>query len=328
MMRAWLLDRFEGLDALRLSDSVESPSPRAGEVLIGVKFASLNPADRFLAQAEYPARPPLPHVLGRDGCGVVEALGDGVTALSPGDRVAVLRGEAGVTRWGTFAACVVVPAEVVVPIPAGWTEEESAAAPLVYLTAHQALNQWGGLDGGTVLITGASGGVGIAAVQLAKGYGAKVIGLSRSREKAERLRSMGADLTLDPADAELRERVKAFTGNGGVDIIVDNIGGALFARVIETLGYRGAVSVIGVLGGPVPAFNTAKLIFKRLRIGGVHVGDYGSDKAPSVWREIVEILDRQRARPVVDRVFPMEQLKEAFAHLARGPFGKVLLRVR
>src|SRR5215475_5097100 len=149
-MRAWLLDSFEGVDKMRLAE-VPDPQPGPGEVLLRPAFAALNPADAFLAQKMYPANPPLPHVLGRDGAGEVVAVGEGVTNVRKGDTVGVLRCDVGVEKWGTLAELTVAPADSIAPVPAGWSLEEMTAAPLVFLTAWQALTMWGELPKGSVV---------------------------------------------------------------------------------------------------------------------------------------------------------------------------------
>lgn len=325
-MRAWLLDAFTGIDKLRLAD-VPDPRPAAGEVVLAVRYAALNPADRYLAEAQYPARPPLPHVLGRDGVGAVLAAGAGVERIEPGHRFAVLRGEVGVSRWGTFAEQVAVPAESLVEVSAGWSEEQAAGATLVYLTAYQALTQWGALPAGShVLVTGASGGVGVASIQLAVAMGFVPVGLSRDPAKSQRLRGIGAAEVFDPQDRAWRTAVKEMTGGKGADLAIDNIGGSLLPDVIETLGYNGRVSLVGRLAGPVPQFNTATLFFRRIKLGGVAVGTYTNPEARAAWAKVLELLGRTGARPLVDRVFAFDQLPAAFARLAEGPLGKVLLR--
>ena len=326
-MRAWLLDSLQGIDALRLA---EAPDPRAGagEAVLEVGYAALNPADRYLAENQYPARPPLPHVLGRDGVGTVVEVGKGVDRVQPGDRFAVLRGEVGVSRWGTFAQRVAVPVQSLVEVPPGWGGQESSGATLVYLTAYQALTQWHDLPRpANVLVTGASGGVGVACVQLAAAMGHSVVGLSRDPQKREKVRALGATAVLDPQDKTWRKRVKESLGGKGVDLAVDNIGGTLLPEVIETLGYGGRVSLVGRLAGPVPQFNTASLFFRRLRLGGVAVGTYENAEARAAWAAVLELMSRTGARPLVDSVFPFEQLPAAFERLARGPMGKVLLAV-
>lgn len=327
-MRAWLMDGYEGVERLRLAE-VPDPQPGEGEVLLRVRYAALNPADAFLAQAQYPAKPPLPHILGRDGAGEVLAVGAGVERVRPGDTVGILRCEAGVERWGTFAEKVVVPAASVAPMPEGWTLEEMAAAPLVYLTAWQALVQWGGLPapGQVLLVTGASGGVGVASVMLGRSMGMTVAALSRSAEKARRLRELGADHVFDPSAPDLKQQVLGALGGRRVDLVVDLVAGPLFNTVLQLLGYGGRISVAGRSGGTVPDFNTATLFFRRLRIGGVSVGDYTPEGAQTAWKEIVRRLRELGQRPVIDRVFPFEELKDAFRRLAQGPMGKVLVKV-
>ena len=326
-MRAWLLDRLEGINALRLAEAPD-PRPAAGEVVLAIRYAALNPADRYLSENQYPARPPLPHVLGRDGVGAVVAVGDGVERIREGDRFAVLRGEVGISRWGTFADRVAVPVQNLVKVPPGWSEQEASAATLVYLTAYQALTQWPDLPPkANILVTGASGGVGVASVQLAAAMGHTVIGLSRDPQKREKVNALGAKTVLDPQDKTWRKQVKELLGTGGIDLAIDNIGGTLLPEVIETLGYGGRVSVVGRLAGPVPQFNTATLFFRRLKLGGVAVGTYANAEARSAWAKLLELLNRTGAKPLVDSIFPFDQLPAAFERLAKGPMGKVLLAV-
>src|SRR5580765_5086299 len=181
-MKAWLLNQIgDGIDGLRLSEDPE-PKPADNEVVLKVRYAAINPADRYLAEGQYPAKPPVPHILGRDGFGEVIAIGPGVKGIAIGDRRRILRGDTGVSRAGTLAQLVAVAEAELVEPPAGWSEQQCAAAALVYVTAYQALTQWGDLPSGVVLITGASGGVGVAGTQLAAAMGHTVIGLSRSAE--------------------------------------------------------------------------------------------------------------------------------------------------
>lgn len=330
-MRAWLMDSYDGVEKLRLGD-VPDPVPGAGEVLLRIRFAALNPADAFLARAMYPAKPPLPHILGRDGVGDVLATGAGVDHVRVGETVGVLRCNAGVETWGTLAGKAVIPAASLAPIPAGWSLEEMAGAPLVFLTAWQALTQWSDPpapppEDSVLLVTGASGGVGVASVLLGKSMRLRVVALSRSAEKGAKLRDLGADSVFDPQDKNLRKSVLAAIAPRKVDLAVDNVAGPLFNDVVAMLGYGGRISVVGRSGGPVPEFNTGTLFFRRNRIGGVAVADFTPQSAQLAWQEIVRRLDALRKRPVVDRVFPFEEVKAAFARLAEGPMGKVLVRV-
>jgi NADPH2:quinone reductase len=327
-MKAWLLDNIgDGIDKLNIAELAE-PSPAANEVVIDVKFAALNPADRYLAENLYPARPALPHILGRDGMGVVSSIGPGVAGIRPGDRMLLLRGDVGINRPGMFAQKAVVPTESLAPIPTGWSDQEAAGAATVFLTVHQSIFQWDDLPTpAVVLVTGASGGVGVATVQLASAIGHTVIGLSRSPEKSSRLRQLGAAATFDPNDKDWRKKLKDFLVKRRIDLVVENIGGPLFNECIDTLGDRGRVSVVGRLAGPVPNFNTASLIFRRVRIAGVQVGAYTNAQTRAAWEQIVGALGKTGAKPVVDRVFPFGELRTAFSRLEEGPMGKVLLAV-
>jgi NADPH2:quinone reductase len=331
LMRAWLMDSKAGVDNLRLGE-VPDPQPGPAQVLLRVRFAALNPADAFLAQGLYPANPPLPHILGRDGVGDVVAIGFGVAHVRVGETVGILRCGVGVEAWGTLAETVVVPVENVIRIPRDWSLEETAGAPLGFLTAWQALTQWSDPPapppaGSVLLVTGASGGVGVASVLLGKSMALIIVALSRSEEKRARLKTLGADVVVDPADKNLVELVNAAISPNRVDLAVDNVGGKLFARMIDLLGYGGRISVVGRSGGTVPEFNTATLLFRRIRIGGVSVGDSSAQQAQAVWKEIVDRLDAMGQRPLVDTIVPLEEVKRGFARLAQGPMEKVLVRV-
>jgi NADPH2:quinone reductase len=274
----------------------------------------------------------LPHILGRDGVGEVIGVGDGVKKDLVGQVLGILRGDMGVDVWGTLAEKVVVPETNLVRIPEGWSEEELAGAPLVYLTAWQALTQWSEPAapppaGSVLIVTGASGGVGSAAVLLGKSMQLKVVALSRSAAKGEKLKQLGADLVFSPENKNLRKELLSALAPRKVDLVVDNVAGPLFNEIVAMLGPRGRISVVGRSGGVVPEFNTAMLFFKRNRIGGVAVGTYTAAESQALWQEVVSRLNRSGQRPVVDQIFPFEQVKAAFARLAQGPMGKVLIRV-
>jgi NADPH2:quinone reductase len=156
--------------------------------------------------------------------------------------------------------------------------------------------------------------------------GHTVVGLSRDAEKRDKLKSIGMDLALDPTHPQWRTSLKNLLGGRRVNLVIDNIGGPLFPEVLATLGDHGRVSVVGRLAGPVPQFNTSSLLFRRLRIGGVQVGAYSNAESRAAWSEILKLLNKTNARPIVDQVFPFEQLPAAFARLANGPMGKVLIK--
>lgn len=326
-MRAWLLPKLGTIDSLVLTSVDDPPSPAADEVVVRLRYAALNPADRYLAEGQYPARPQLPHILGRDGMGIVERVGATVEAWKPGDKAVILRGEAGVNRPGTLAELVCVPAECLTELPSGWSEAQAASAALVYVTAFQALTQWGDQPPGVVLISGASGGVGVAAVQLAHAMGHTVIGLSRSKTKGEKLLEIGADRIFDANDSEWSSQLKAALKPKRVNLIVDNIGGPQLPAMIDTLGMNGVISVVGMLAGSVPQFNTASLFFRRLRIGGVAIGTYSIEENRAAWQRVLALLEKTGQHPLVDSIHEMDEVPAAFARLAEGPMGKVVIKI-
>ncbi len=330
-MRAWLMDSYEGIDKLRLG-GMPDPHPGPADALVKVTYAALNPADAFLAQGLYPAKPALPHILGRDGVGEVELVGSRVENIRVGDTVGILRCEIGVEIPGTLAEKVVVPTESLVQIPTGWSLEEMAGAPLVFLTAWQALTQWSDpptppAKRSVLLVTGASGGVGLASVLLGKSMDLIIVALSRDAEKRTKLIALGADFVFDPEDRSLVKSISATISPKTVDLAIDCIGGKLFPRIVAVLGHGGRISIVGRSGGTVSEFNTATLLFHRTRIGGVSVGDYTVPAAQAAWKEIVGRLETVGHRPQIDSIVPFEEVKKGFARLAQGPMGKVLVRV-
>ena len=228
-----------------------------------------------------------------------------VKTVHVGETLGILRCDTGVDVWGTLAEKVVVPADSLVPIPSGWSTEEMAGAPLVFLTAWQALTQWSEPPAppptrSVLLVTGASGGVGVASVLLGKSMDLVVVALSRSTEKSARLKELGADFVFDPSDPNLRKSVTAAIAPNKVDIAIDSVGGTLFNQLVSMLGYGGRISVVGRSAGVVPDFNTATLLFRRNRVGGVTVSDYTRAAAHAAWKEIVSRLAATGKRPVVD----------------------------
>ncbi|HQY87116.1 MAG TPA: zinc-binding alcohol dehydrogenase family protein [Tepidisphaeraceae bacterium] len=325
-MKAWVIEQIGKLD-LKLVD-VEEPKLGDDQVMIEPAFAALNPADRYLAEGAYPATPPMPHILGRDGVGKVVAVGKNVKDVPIGSMRVILRGETGVSVWGTFAERVAVNADSVAEVPKNWSLEESAGAALVYLTAYQSIKQWEGgrpdlPEHANVLITGASGGVGVASIHLAKAMGHKVFALTRGRSKFDELTKLGADVVIDIEHSDWKKQLRGEK----INLAIDNIGGPLFNTIISVMAQYGRISVVGRLAGVVPEFNPATLFFKRIWIGGVFVGDYGRDDAQQALKASVDLLSRINAKPAVDSVFEFDKLPEAFGRLREGPVGKVLVRI-
>lgn len=325
-MRTWRFHEFGDLAHLRLEET-EPPAPAPGECLVRLEYAALNPADAYLVRGLYPRPGKPPFAVGRDGCGTVEEPCDN-GRFRRGDRVVILRSDLGVTRDGTLAEYVCAPEESLAPLPDGWSPAEGAAAPLVFLTAWQALVDAGEVrDTHTVLVTGASGGVGSAAVILAHGFGARVLALSRSPEKRARLEALGASCALDPAAPDFEEQAKRAMNGGRADIVVENLAGPYLQRSLNLLREGGRIAVVGLLAGLKSEIVVGTVIFKRARIEGVSVGAYSAAQSQAAWIEIVRRMQAGGARPLVDRIYAMEEVQEAFARLAEGPLGKVLVRV-
>jgi NADPH2:quinone reductase len=325
-MKAWLLPALTGVASMTLGET-EDPVAGPGEVVLEVQYAALNPADNYLSLGQYAAKPAFPHILGRDGVGIVHSVGAGVSDVHVGDTRVLLRSEVGVNRRGTLAQRVAVEAAYTVGVPNGWSLQQAAAAPLVYVTSWQAIDQWNDLPANPVtLISGASGGVGVACTQLAHAMGHTVIALSRSPEKGEKLKALGATMVYDPTDPDWRKKCKErFPGR--VQLAIDNIGGEGFNHILEVMAERGRISSIGRLAGPVPSFNTAALYSRRLRIGGVFIAAYTNEEAQAAWRGVLQTLAKTGAKPLIDHVFKLEEVPVAFARLKEGPMGKVLIQI-
>lgn len=325
-MRAWRFHEFGDISNYHLEDA-PVPRPLPGEVLLKMRYAALNPADRLLIEGRYPGAGQLPLTVGRDGTGIVHEAPAG-SRFRAGDTAVVLRSEIGITRQGTLADFLIAPEDVLAAIPSGWSLEETAAAPLVYLTAWKALVIQGGLKRGeTVLVTGASGGVGIASIQLSKALGARVIALSRDPEKRTRLVALGADAVIDDSAADLAAQVGNACAGGGPDLVIEHLGGARLAEHVAMLNMGGRVMVVGLLAGRKAEVDLGMVLFKQVRIEGVHVGKFAPAAAQEAWRHVVETMNTAKQRPVIDKIFPMERVPDAFARLSGGHLGKVLVEV-
>lgn len=325
-MRAWRFHEFGPIENLVLED-IEVPVPGPGEALVRVDYAALNPADRYMVMGKYPRPAPRPFSVGRDCSGVIARPVEG-GRFKEGDAVCLLRSEVGVSRTGTLADYVCIPEESLAPIPAGWTMQEAAAAPLVHLTAWRGLADLGQLQPGqTVLITGASGGVGSAAVALAKALGARVVAQSRSEDKRQALLRMGADAVVGADLDTFATEVKAALDGGRVDLVIENLGGPWLQQCINVCGVGGKIMVIGLLAGLTSEITLGLLIFKQITLRGMNVGEPTAAESQESWKAIVAALEKTGARPLIDSVYPMAGVQEAFARLQEGPMGKVLIDI-
>jgi len=324
-MRIWRCNEHGPVDSMTLEDR-PIPEPAEGEALVRLRYAALNPADRFLVMGMYPKGGNPPITVGRDGAGVVESSRG--SHYKPGDEVIVLRSAIGVTRDGTLAEYVTVPEASLAPLPAGWTMQEGASGPLVYLTAWRALVQLGEIrPDHTVLVTGASGGVGIAAVHLAKAFGARVVAISRSEEKRNRLKEIGADIVADSSNADTCESEIKAALDGGCDLVVENLGGPFLQMSVNLCNPHGRILVIGLLAGLTSEIVLGRLIAEQVRIEGCAVAALTPPETQDAWIHIVDKLDANQRRPLIDSVYPLEKVPEAFGDMAAGSLGKVLIDV-
>jgi NADPH:quinone reductase-like Zn-dependent oxidoreductase len=315
-----------GPEVLRYED-VPDPVSGPGEVLIRLRAASLNHLDLWVRQG----RPsvPKPRILGADGAGIVEALGEGVDGFEPGDEVLINPGLAhdgriavlGEHTDGTHAELVAVPASNVYRLPDGLGFEEAAAFPLVFMTAFRMLVTKARVaDGEWVLVWGAGGGVGTAAFAIAKALGARTIVTSTSDEKLARAAELGADAAIPTADA--RERVKEITEGRGADVVVEHVGEATWATSLAVVRAGGRVVVCGATSGPNPPAQLHRIWWKQLTIYGSTMG------TKQDFEGAYELVKTGRAKPVIDRVYPLSEARAAHERLEAGEqLGKVVLDI-
>lgn len=322
-MKAWLCTDPIGPDALQWTE-LPTPEPRPGEVRVAVRAASLNFPDLLLVQNKYQMKPPLPFVPGTEFSGIVEAVGDGVAHLKPGDAVAAFGG------LGGFATHVCVDAKLVMPMPPGFTFEDAAAFICTYATTQHALVGRAGLRAGeTLLVLGAAGGVGTAAVQIGKALGARVVAAAGGADKTELCLRLGADATIDYRGEDLRERVKALTEGRGVDVVYDPVGAGYAEPALRSLGWRGRYLVIGFAAGDIPSLPLNLALLKEVSILGVFWGEFARRDPrgnAQILHSLAQWYAEGRIKPVVETRLPMTELREAFARMARREVrGKLVL---
>ena len=322
-MHAWLCTTLDGVDALTWQE-LPTPEPQAGEVRIAIRAASLNFPDLLTVQGKYQVKPPLPFVPGSEFAGRVDAVGDGVTHLKPGMAVAAIGSSGG---FGTHA---VVRAENVLPLPPGFAINDGAAFAFTYGTSHHALIDRAQLKAGeTVLVLGAAGGVGTAALQIAKAAGARVIAAASSDAKCARLKELGADATLNYSTANIRDELKALTDGKGPDVVYDPVGGELAEPVFRSIAWRGRYLVVGFAGGAIPALPWNLALLKGASVVGVFWGDFVRREPKAnvaAMRQLAQWYGQGLVKPVIDQVLAMSELKAAYARMGtRQVIGKVLL---
>ena len=322
-MHAWLCENPIGVEALTWKE-LPTPEPKAGEVRVAIRAASLNFPDLLIVQNKYQMKPPLPFVPGSEYAGTVDALGAGVTHLKVGDAVAAFGGTGG---FGTHA---VVNAALVMPLPPGFAFDDAAAFILTYGTTHHALLDRGALKAGeTVLVLGAAGGVGTAAIQIAKTVGARVIAAASSDEKCALCRELGADATINYSTANIRDELKALTEGKGPDVVYDPVGGDLAEPVFRSIAWRGRYLVVGFAQGGIPALPLNLALLKGASIVGVFWGEFARREPKGNAKALAELAQwyaQGKVKPVIDSRLPMEQLPQAFARMgSRQVRGKLVM---
>jgi len=326
VMKAILCKQYGPPESLTFEE-LPSPRPGPGEAVVAVKAASVNFPDVLIIQNKYQFKPPLPFSPGSELAGVVKEIGEGVTAFKPGDKVIAF------TTYGAFAEEVKTETARLLPMPEGMDYPSAAAFLLTYGTSDHALRDRGALKAGeTLLVLGAAGGVGLAAIEIGKALGARVIACASSEEKLAVCREHGADATINYAAEDLRERVKALTDGRGVDVVYDPVGGPYSEPAFRSLAWRGRLLVVGFAAGDIPKLPLNLALLKGASVVGVFWGDFAR-REPQQFAQSVGQLARWYAegklRPHVSQTLPLARAADALKLMAaRQVKGKLVLTVQ
>ena len=324
-MRAVLCRDYGPPESLVVED-VAPLEPGPGEAVVSVKAAGVNFPDVLIIQNKYQFKPPLPFSPGSEMAGVVKAIGSGVTHVKPGDAVM------GVTTYGAFAEEVTTDARRLLPVPPGMDFVTASAFILTYATSDHALRDRGQLKAGeTLLVLGAAGGVGVAAIEIGKALGARVIACASSDEKLAVCRAHGADDTINYATEDLREQIKALTGGKGADVVYDPVGGSYTELALRSIAWRGRLLVVGFAAGDIPKIPLNLTLLKGCAIVGVFWGDFAR-REPAAFadqmRQLARWFGEGRLKPHVSATFPLERAADALTMMAaRKVTGKVVVCV-
>ncbi|MDR7025497.1 NADPH:quinone oxidoreductase family protein [Pseudomonas peli] len=325
-MKAVLCKAFGPAETLVLEE-IASPEAKKNEVLLQVHAAGVNFPDTLIIEGKYQFKPPFPFSPGGEAAGIVTAVGEKVSHLKVGDRVMALTG------WGSFAEEVAVPGYNVMPIPPSMDFASAAAFGMTYGTSMHALKQRANLQPGeTLLVLGASGGVGLAAVEIGKAMGAKVIAAASSAEKLEVAKAAGADELINYSESNLKDEVKRLTGGQGADVIYDPVGGDLFDAAIRSIAWNGRLLVVGFASGRIPELPVNLTLLKGAAVVGVFWGSFAQrqpqDNAAN-FQQLFAWHAEGKLKPLVSQTFPLEQAAEAINTLGqRKAVGKVVVTVR
>ena len=319
-----VLCKSHGMPDTLVVENVPSPDLTEGQVLISVKACGVNFPDTLIIQGKYQFKPDLPFSPGGEVSGVIKAVGDGVTNVSVGDRVIAF------STWGGFAEELAVDANRLIRMSDKMEFEKASAFILTYGTSYHALKDRANIQPGeTLLVLGASGGVGLAAIQLGKAMGARVIAAASTKEKLDVCAANGADELINYSSEDLRARVKEITQGAGVDVIYDPVGGPLSEKALRDMSWRGRFLVVGFAVGEIPKVPLNLALLKGCSIVGVFWGDF-TRREPALNdannRELMRLFEAGKISPHIHKVYPLTQASEALNELLdKKVSGKVVL---
>jgi NADPH:quinone reductase len=328
-MKAAIITRPGGPDVLEIQD-VPKPKPADGEVLVKVHASALNRADLLQREGRYPAPPGVPpNIPGLEIAGEIAARGAGATRWAVGDRVF------GIVGGGGNAEFALTREDALVAIPSTLSWEDAAAVPEAFITAHDALVSQAAMRAGErVLVHAVGSGVGLAACQLVRAFGGTAYGTARSADKIERARAFGLTdgVVIDAEPGAMVDAVKSWTGGKGVDVVLDLVGGPYTAASVDALAVLGRIIVIGLLAGRTATMNLGAILNKRATVRGTVLrARSASEKAQATAafaRDVLPLIERGTVRPVVERVFPLNEIRAAHELMqSNATFGKIVLRM-
>jgi NADPH2:quinone reductase len=326
-MRAVVMREFGGIEKAVLGD-MPKPEPKAGEVLLQIKATAVNFVDLVMMGGTYQFKPQLPFIPGKLPAGIVAAVGAGVTRFKPGDHAIAM------AEQGGFAEFVAMPEIQCVKLPPSLPFDEAAAMSLIYDTAYFALRDRARIQPGeSVLVLGATGGVGLAAIQLAKAMGGTVLAGVASADKADIVREAGADHVIDLAAPDLRESLRTQVyekvGKQGVDIVIDMLGGDYFDAAVRALAWCGRLVVIGFASGRIPSIKANYFLVKNIEISGMQISDYRKRRPADMqacFEQIYAWHAQGKLKPLPVKVYPFEQFAEGMKDIRdRKQRGRVVL---
>ena len=324
-MKTVLCNQYGTPESLELCD-LDSPMPAAGEVRIDIAAAALNFPDVLMIEGKYQVKPPFPFAPGGEIAGTVSALGDGVEGVSIGDKVFAGCGTGG------MAEQICISAKALRAVPEGMPLQQAAGFSTTYGTSYYALKQRANLQPGeTLLVLGAAGGVGLAAVELGKAMGARVLAAASTPEKRQAALDAGADEVIDYSDGELKEKVKALTDGRGADVIYDPVGGSLFDQCMRCINWNGRILVIGFAAGDIPKVPINLVLLKNCQIVGVFYGAFTGrfpEENAQNFQEIVDFYQQGKVAPLVGQTYALADYAQALRCLSeRRAIGKVVIEL-